>query len=299
MNRHIHQITQGALLCALEGVLLVINRQLAGVLDSYLIWVIPLPLIVYSSKYGLKDSLWVALSLVLLSFIIATPVTIFYVAGSALIGCVYGYGLGKGKSNAWLLICAILGSLVMTYFTCVIFAGFFGYDINLDIQEIQLMAQAFKVSLPVDWNLKLLIYGVLFLTCLLEGFLIHLLAYFVLRKLKINFPQFVPLTQWKLPKWVAGSAVGLLVLYLISPYFTGLSQYSEILLLVAMPGFLALCLFGYLCIVIYLKHRGLKYAIIVVVVLLFVFPTYMFLALAIIGALDSFINLRLKILEDK
>ena len=128
MNRHIHQITQGALLCALEGVLLVINRQLAGVLDSYLIWVIPLPLIVYSSKYGLKDSLWVALSLVLLSFIIANPVTIFYVAGSALIGCVYGYGLGKGKSNAWLLITAILGSLVMTYLTCVIFAGFFGYS---------------------------------------------------------------------------------------------------------------------------------------------------------------------------
>ena len=45
-NSRVNSITYGALLSALLGVLLFVNRQLAGMLDTYMFWIVPLPVIV-------------------------------------------------------------------------------------------------------------------------------------------------------------------------------------------------------------------------------------------------------------
>ena len=54
MNRQVRKLTEGAMMCALFGLVLLINRQFAGVLELFFVYVLPLPLIVYTAKYDFK-----------------------------------------------------------------------------------------------------------------------------------------------------------------------------------------------------------------------------------------------------
>ena len=45
MNNSVRKITDGAMMVALIGLFLFINRQLAGLLDLYAAWLVPLPMV--------------------------------------------------------------------------------------------------------------------------------------------------------------------------------------------------------------------------------------------------------------
>ena len=57
MNNSVRKITDGAMMVALIGLFLFINRQLAGLLDLYAAWLVPLPMVMYAVKYGWKSAL--------------------------------------------------------------------------------------------------------------------------------------------------------------------------------------------------------------------------------------------------
>ena len=61
------KLTEGAMMCALVGVLLFINRQSAGFIDFAIYWLVPLPIIIYTVKYGVKDAAVTGLSFITLS----------------------------------------------------------------------------------------------------------------------------------------------------------------------------------------------------------------------------------------
>jgi len=48
------KITQGAMMCAIVGAMLLLDRQLAGFIDFALFWIIPLPVVVYTAKQGTR-----------------------------------------------------------------------------------------------------------------------------------------------------------------------------------------------------------------------------------------------------
>ena len=56
MNQNIRKITDGAMMAAIVGVVLIINRQMAGLLQDLLLFVFPLPMVFYAAKYGMKQS---------------------------------------------------------------------------------------------------------------------------------------------------------------------------------------------------------------------------------------------------
>lgn len=69
MNNSVRKITDGAMMVALIGLFLFINRQLAGLLDLYAAWLVPLPMVMYAVKYGWKSALVPFVSVIFLSFI--------------------------------------------------------------------------------------------------------------------------------------------------------------------------------------------------------------------------------------
>ncbi len=79
MNNSVRKITDGAMMVALIGLFLFINRQLAGLLDLYAAWLVPLPMVMYAVKYGWKSALLPFVSVIFLSLVIAGPQTGFYV----------------------------------------------------------------------------------------------------------------------------------------------------------------------------------------------------------------------------
>jgi uncharacterized protein YybS (DUF2232 family) len=54
MRKEVRKITEGAAMIALISVFLLIDRQFAGQLNVYFAWIIPLPIIIYTARYGFK-----------------------------------------------------------------------------------------------------------------------------------------------------------------------------------------------------------------------------------------------------
>jgi len=301
MKNRTKEITHGALYLALIAVLLIINRQTGNILDGYLLWILPVPLILYTRNYSFKSGLILVLAAFLLSFFLCTLTTVFYVTVSLLVGLIYGIALKKGCSNNILLLIAICGSLIITFVTCVFFSSLSGYGIKEDIEMFNELTAYFNVSLPQGWDIKLLIYGVYIISGIIEGFLVHLITFFVFTRLKIPFPQFVNVDKLKMPLALSVLSVVIIPLYL---YFFTLnmdSKISEIILLLASFIFLMGLFFGYLVILYFCRIYGQKGIMCCIVVLLIVIALRLmnfipagtgFYLLALTGILDGFLDIK-------
>ena len=54
MNNQTKKMTEGAMMVAIVGMLLFINRQLAGMLEMVMYWVLTFPILMYTARYGVK-----------------------------------------------------------------------------------------------------------------------------------------------------------------------------------------------------------------------------------------------------
>ena len=231
MNNNVRKITDGAVMIALMGMALVLNRQFAGFLEIYFIWFLPIPISVYTAKHGYKNGLMVAFSVIFLSFIISTVTSVFYVISSCVCGLVYGEGSRRGRENLWLLFITIITALIAEIFPIFVFSGIFGYNLAEEVivmkDTIVEMLQISGISQSlIDASLVLLervlpaliIAGVVF-SAVLEGVILHLLSVFIFKRLKMPVKKMKPIIEVKIPKWIGYAslllAVGLLLVFRI------------------------------------------------------------------------------------
>ena len=95
MKANVRRITDGAMIVAIMGLVVVIDGQSGMILDGILFWFIPIPIIIYTVKYNLTNGLLVTVAVTLLTFIISLPHLAILVGFSSLIGLAYGYGINK------------------------------------------------------------------------------------------------------------------------------------------------------------------------------------------------------------
>ena len=93
MNQNVRKITEGAMMVALVGVFMLIDRQFQGTFSSMFVFLLPLPMVYFGAKYGLRDSLMVLVAIIFVAFIFASPFAIFFFVAEAIIGLVYGCGI--------------------------------------------------------------------------------------------------------------------------------------------------------------------------------------------------------------
>ena len=86
MNSNVRKITDGAMMCAIVGAVLLINRQLGGLFQDMFLFLFPIPMVFYSAKYGWKNGWVVFAAMCLLGFILGGPTTLFYVASEMCAG---------------------------------------------------------------------------------------------------------------------------------------------------------------------------------------------------------------------
>ena len=118
-KKRVNSITYGALICALTGAFLLLNRQLGGMFNTYMLWIIPLPVIIYCLKFDVRQGFVMGFAMLLLSFIVATPVSTFYVFASIIAGLVYADGVKKEKSSLQLIVSVIMVSLFILVVTSI------------------------------------------------------------------------------------------------------------------------------------------------------------------------------------
>ena len=209
MNQDIRKITDGAMMLAIMGAVMLMDRQFAGFLSGTFLYLFPLPMVYYSAKYGFKDSLPVLASLFILLFILGTPQSIFYVGFEGVIGVVYGGSVHAGANNRKILMRTILMSVLLEVTAVLVFAAFFGYDIGAELQEymdiFEQMSSQTGVNMTAipgfDSLLKNIFFISIIVTGILEGFITHFFSRLLLKRLKMPLPESVPLWAYFPPKW--------------------------------------------------------------------------------------------------
>ena len=211
-------------MAAIVGVMLLLNRQTAGLFEGSLLFLFPLPMVFYGTKYGWRDSWMLFGSVVLLSFIIGTPQTLILVASESVIGMVYGCGNHDGVETRRLIFRTILLAVVVNIMSMLVFAGFFGYDLVAEITEYKnIMNSTFEqmgMEMPVGINLDEFLRNVLvvstIITGVMEGLITHLLSSLLLKRMHFHVPPQKPLAYYYPPKWSGYLGIAGLLAYFYS-----------------------------------------------------------------------------------
>lgn len=291
------KLTTGAMLLAIVGALMLINRQLSYMFEELIIMMAPVVIIIYSSMYDLKDGAILSISLLILGFLLGSTYSYMYLPISVIVGMGYSFGIKKNFDKKKLLIIAIalflLGEVVITF----VVSPLLGIDIASQVQEMKtiytdLMAKSGLGSDPMAQygiNLNSLILVSLVLSTILigimEGLIIHILSMFLLYRFKIKTFNSGSVLSFNLNPVVAYLCfIATFGLYFINKVDN--ETVKLVIITLAMVGMIVLVYYGYLFVVMYMKLKTGKKSVsfIIVLVIIFTMPLSLII-LTILGFL--------------
>ncbi len=237
------------MMTAIVGVFILIDRQFAGMLEEMLLFLVPMPMVFYSFKYGLKDSWLVYAAICLLAFILGTPQMLFYIGSESFLGLVYGSGIHSGVKSEKLVLTAMVIGVIVNLLSTVVFAAFFGYDVPAEIAEMEkVMTQAFDragAQIPPTINMPQFILTVFIISAVvmgvLQGYVTHVLSRVMMKRMHFNVEKAKPLALYFPPKWSGYAGLAGFMAY----YYSLFRPFADSRVQIAVQGF-GICGFMYL-----------------------------------------------------
>ena len=255
MNTKTQELTYGAMIVAIFGVLLLVNRQTGGFFEGFFMFVFPIPMVAFSARYGWKDSLPVFVCTVLIAFLFGTFTAIFYAISMSFIGMVYGSCIKAEKDMNRTLLLVLFLSAAADLICSVALASLSGIDINADIMAMQegmnqMFAQA-GVSvaegiLSYDYLRRIYIISMGVLGAA-EGLIVYYLSLAILRKLRYPIRKPLPLTSYypsRISGYIALALVGVYIITMTKPFENEIAQ--NVLQSAGICGVIYLVFFGYI-----------------------------------------------------
>lgn len=216
MRNDTRKITEGAMMCALVGLILFINRQLGGMIEYTIYWILSFPILIYTVRYGWKAALIPAVSMLLLSLMLSAWTTVFYLASALLCGIGYGYGVYHRWKHINLLLLTGVLTLFSYLITMVLFAAAFGYDPQEDLMLAQQLMQQLRI---INGNITELVVMIAIITGVVCAFLqtvcIHLFACLLLKRMNYEIMPMKSIFDIALPKWFASISICIWLLFLL------------------------------------------------------------------------------------
>ena len=130
-------ITYGAMIIAIFGMLLLLNRQTGSFFEEVFLYIFPIPMVAYAAIYGWKRSLPVFVGMCLISFLCGTFTSIFYAISQAFIGLVFGTSLNHHRDMTRTLLMVMVLSALANILSTVVLATLFGYNITAEVTAMQ------------------------------------------------------------------------------------------------------------------------------------------------------------------
>lgn len=305
------KITQGAMMLAILGALIGIDRLTAYWFTTFVVLIAPIIIIMYSCMQSLKDGVLLSIGVIIISFILGNFefTYLIYIPVGVITGLGYAYGIKKGFDKRTLLFisCAlyIVGEIIAAY----VIYPILGFPITQMIEELKLSFDQIKTISGVDYfsvfetagfDLNSVLVFIYLLSTILmgamEGLLIHLLSVFLLKRFKIINLGNINIFDIK-PNKVIGYISFLSTFALIfKDRITNQAVYS-ILMALGVVGTMILIYYAYLFLVCY-GAFVLKRNIAAFIILLAIFIPTIQTGLTVVGFLYAAGPLR-KHLEDK
>lgn len=302
MSKQVRKLTEGAMIVAIVGVLLAIDRYTAGLVETLLFWALPIPVVLYTVKYGWRDGAVVAASVVLMSMIISTPQMSVLLFFSVISGYIYGGCLYQNINLVSTLILAFIVTFIYNYISTYLFAAFFGVDLY---EEAIVLAEllysfplfdtiALKLTLDqiIDFVLMLMPVVLLILS-VLQTLLIHMMSIILLNRLHIKKIQMYPISQIVFPKGLGMITMAIMVVSYTLLGNPNLVNYQPFLVTSGAIASFIFIIFGMILILIYAQYKDYRLLPICAVFLLFLAPYI----IIILGVVDVFTNLRSNIVR--
>lgn len=221
-------IASAGLFTAMYAAVFLVSLYTGGQLESTLFFLLPLPMCLFTFKYGIKYALIPYFATAIIGYFINPINTIAYVLAATLLGTLYGELLRKNTKSFIRLIVCVLITFIVNICTMLIFAKFLGYSINDEISKIfRIILEILKVDF-LEENIfnQVVVYSIplfILISSLIEGFLIHLLCCMVMNKLKLTNVSIGNIYLYSLPKWS-----GIVWIFSILFHFLTLNQlYNE------------------------------------------------------------------------
>lgn len=286
------KLTEGAMMVALVGLMLFVNLQLGGMPEALMYWVLTFPILIYTAKYGIRNGLIAAFSTTLLSFMISSPTTIFYLFSCNVCGLFYGEGIRKKWKNGILYIGTAVFTFLSYLVTTIFFASLFGYDPKDDIEMISYFLSLFHFG--QDLNMVKLTGMIILLSTILlsamQALCIHLFAHILLMRLKIETRKIKTIFEIHLPSYV-----GLMIFFIWVLYFMRnvIKLNQEVLgALVFLYGIAKVLAIFYGVISLCYALLLFKQKKFVFFVILAAFVPYVQMVVAFMGVIDMFVDLK-------
>jgi uncharacterized protein YybS (DUF2232 family) len=297
MKKQVRTITEGSMMLAIIGLFLFLNLQFAGILQTYFIIFIPLPILIYTIRFGFRNGLVVSFGAIFLSIMLGNIITLFYIGGGLLVGLAYGYGVNTNKSNDWLLFVATLINAISLFVETYVLAAFIGYDLYKDTE---LLIESLKgidgLVLPDNFMAQVLAITpiILLLTGFLQALMTHLLSVTLLKRLNITVRKMKPLQHIQLPKWLG--VIALLGLFTSTfLYQSGDENLQIIASLMLFISALTVISDAFILIAIYGRRTNRKYLPTFAMLALILLPTVLIYGFIGLGLLDCFTDIRKRI----
>ena len=297
MKNDTRKITEGAMMVAIVGLLLFINRQLAGLIEYVMYWILTFPILIYTAKYGVRNAMVPSVCMLLLSLILSVPTTIFYMFSCVVTGIVYGGGIRKEWKNGVLLLWTFLFTLFSYLITFVLFASIFGFDPEEDVEIARVLLSMFHMESSLNIAKIVSVISVMstLLMSLLQTMCIHMIANMMLSRLKIKVHAMKSIMQLKVPKIMALIIIIIWVLF----YMQNVIKLNQELSSVMFACYLAALIFamGYgaltwMCWAMIKRKKALVFLIVVAM-----FIPYVNLVIACIGIGDMLFDFKNRMSE--
>lgn len=283
-NSRTQEITFGAMIAAIFGLLLLLNRQTGGMLEEVFLFAFPIPMVAYSAKYGWKKSLPVFAVTVLIAMLCGTFSGFFYAASESFIGMVYGTMLKQKKDPGKTLLLVMVLSALANILSSVVLASLFGINIQADLKEMQQMMlgtmekvygsqsltagsqaavgagaadmiEAMKSVFTLDYLFRIYMISMTLLG-VIQGLIIYELSLIILRRLKFPVQKPQTVLQFYPPVWTGAVALTAFLCYFISMVYPLQNQnVANLVQTLGTCGYLYLVCFGVIGGAGYLRRR--------------------------------------------
>ena len=137
LNQKTQKITFGAMITALFTILLLIDRQTGSMFQGALIFVLPIPMVAYGARYGLRSSFAVWIASTLMAVFFSLPTTLIYSSCMAFIGMILGSRIHDKKDMTRTLLLVTLLSIIAELVNVLLLAVISGTTLDQNVLEMQ------------------------------------------------------------------------------------------------------------------------------------------------------------------
>ena len=250
------QITTGAMFIAIFAIMLIINRYTGSMFEELILYIMPIPMVAYSAKFGWKSGVPVMVAMALISFFFGTLLTIFYAITEAFIGLVFGTCVYHKVEATKTLFTVMVLSVIANVTNTIVLASLFGYNIADEITEMQTMMDTalagtglmevagVETMLSSTSLFRILVLSMICLG-LVQGIIIYYLSLLILNRLHFQVEKPKSLYEFLPPTWTRWIAAALTLIYMMTyAYLQNDERLQGIIMTAGMCGYLYLTVFG-------------------------------------------------------